>query len=123
MARLRNPSRIGWPGWRRAIRRSCSRAWNIRAWPFAFSLPTCFGRSSERRLTWIRGATQPRVKKPSLNGVPGWPPKNLTPEKLLDHLRHALDLRVGHFRINREAEAFARGLFCDRKHARLVAER
>ena len=43
-------------------------------------------------------------------------------EKILDHLRHALDLRVGQFGINRQAQAFARGLFGDGKIAGLVAE-
>jgi len=42
--------------------------------------------------------------------------------KILDDLHRALDLRVGQFGINWQAQDFVRGLFGDWKVANLVAE-
>src|ERR1017187_4611017 len=47
---------------------------------------------------------------------------SLCAEKILDDRDDALDLRVGQFGENRQAEAFARGFFGDGKSAGLVAE-
>jgi hypothetical protein len=43
-------------------------------------------------------------------------------EKILDDRDHALDLRVGQFRENRQAETFTRGFFGNGKIPGVVAE-
>ena len=46
----------------------------------------------------------------------------LSSKEIFDNFRHALDLRVGQFGINRQAQALARGFFGHGKIAGLVAE-
>src|ERR1700692_3417633 len=43
-------------------------------------------------------------------------------EEISDDFHHTLDLCVGQFGINRQAQTFARGFFCHREITRLVAE-
>src|ERR1039457_5467781 len=49
-------------------------------------------------------------------------PTNLLTPKILDHRRHALDLRLGQLGENRQAQALASGLFRVRKITGLMAQ-
>jgi len=46
---------------------------------------------------------------------PCWRQQGLTLEKALNAIGHAVDLRIGQLRVNRQAETFARGFFGNRE--------